>query len=181
MSRSDFITRSQQIKNETQKKANTANRVGSLFEDLSEDARLISDKVNGRAFYNNVDEPFVLVTNVAKRITTESGLYSLADAEGVTLVNDRLVAGRGGRMLLNGMISFQGYNGGQYKLQLRKNDEIVCICNPLVQTQATRVTNLVSTDYKEFEEGDTLSLWVIDQGSGGTIQLKTSKIVMVNI
>jgi hypothetical protein len=39
---------------------------------------------------------------------------------------------------------------------------------------------LVSTDYKEFEEGDTLSLWIIDQGSGGTIQLKTAKMIMMN-
>jgi hypothetical protein len=181
MSRHQLIEKSQQIKNETNKFANTALRVGGLLEDISEDARLLSDKVNARALYNNVDEPYVLVTNTPKRIQKEGGLFALAQAEGVTLVNDRLVASREGRMLISGMISFQGYNGGQYKLQLRKNDEIVCICNPLVQTQATRVTNLTSTDYTEFQEGDTLSLWVVDQGSGGTIQLKTAKIVLINI
>ena len=181
MSRSDYIARSQQIKNETQKNANTATRVGSLFEDISEDARLLSDKVNGRAFYNNTDVPFALVPNTPKRVTTEGGLFSLGADEGVTLVNDRLVASRGGRMLLSAMVSFQGYNGGQFKLQLRKNDELVCICNPLIETQATRVTNLVSTDYAEFEEGDTLSLWLEDQGGGGTIQIKTAKIILINI
>jgi hypothetical protein len=67
------------------------------------------------------------------------------------------------------------------KPKTRKNDELICVCNPLVQTQATRVTNLTSTDFSEFEGGDTLSLWVVDQGSGGTIQLKTAKIVLVNI
>jgi hypothetical protein len=179
--RSDFITRSQQIKNETQNKANTALRVGGLLEDISEDARLLSDKVNGRAFFNNVDEPYVLVTNTPKRIQKEGGLFSLAESEGVTLVDDRLVVGRSGRMMIIGMISFQGYNGGQYKLQLMKNDELISVCNPLVQTQATRVTNLTSTDFSEFEEGDTLSVWVVDQGSGGTIQLKTAKIVLINI
>lgn len=181
MSRSDYISRSQQIKNETQENANTATRVGSLLEDISEDARLLSDKVNGRAFYNNLDVPFALVTNTPKRVTTQGGLFSLGAAEGVTLVNDRLVASRAGRMLLSGMVSFQGYNGGQFKLQLRKNDELVCICNPLIETQATRVTNLVSTDYAEFEEGDTLSMWLVDQGSGGTIQIKTAKIILINI
>lgn len=180
--RQDYITRSQQIKNETQENANTASRVGSLFEDLAEDARYLSDKVDGRAFYNNVDVPFSLVTNTPKRVTTEAGLFTLAGvSDGVTLVNDRLVVSRAGRMLIHGMVSFQGYNGGQFKLQIRKNDELVCICNPLIETQATRVTNLISTDYDEFEEGDTLSLWLVDQGSGGTLQLKTAKIVLINI
>jgi hypothetical protein len=179
--RAQLLNKALQVKNETQASANTATRVGGLLEDIATDARLLSDKLNGRAFYNNVDEPFVLVTDVPKRIQKTGGLFSLAAADGVTLVNDRLVASRSGRMLITGMISFQGYNGGEYKLQLRKNDEIICICNPLVQTQATRVVNLVSTDFTEVEENDTISLWVVDLGSGGTIQLKTSKIVMVNI
>lgn len=181
MSRSDYITRSQQIKTETQKNANTASRVGSLLEDISEDAKILSENVNGRAFYNNADVPFTLVTNTPKRVTTEGGLFSLSASNGVTLVNDRLVASKAGRVLVSGMVSFQGYNGGEYKLQLRKNDELVCICNPLVQTQATRVTNLNSTDYAEFEQGDTLSLWIVDQGVGGTIQIKTAKIILINI
>lgn len=149
--------------------------------DFKNGVRDVFPNVNGRAFYNNVDEAFALTTDTPVRIQKTGGLYSLAKDDNVTLVNDRLVAGNSGRMLISGMISFQGYNGGSFKLQLRKNDEIVCICNPLIQTQATRVVNLVSTDYAEFEEGDTLSLWIVDQGNGGTIQLKTSKIILINI
>lgn len=182
MSRQDYIARSEQIKNETEDNANTAQRVGSLFEDLSSDARLKSEKIGGRAFYNGVDVPFTLVTDTAKRIETEAGLYDIYNiSDGVTLENDRLVVGKSGRILINGMVSFEGYNGGQFKLQLRKNDEVVCDCNPLVQTFATRTTNLVSTDFTEAEEGDTISLWIVDEGSGGTIQLKSSKIVITNI
>lgn len=177
--RTDLITRSEQIKNETQDNANTAQRVGSLFEDISSDAKIISEDIQGRAFYNGTNISIALVSGTPKRIEPS---YDLSpNTVGFDLVNDRLVAQKSGRLILNGMISFQGYNGGKFKLQLRKNDNIVCLCNPLIETMATRVVNLVSTDFVDVEQGDTISLWIVDEGSGGTLQLKSSKIVTLNI
>lgn len=69
-----------------------------------------------------------------------------------------------------GQLTFEGEGNKAYELQLRKNDEVICSCNPVTQIFQNRKISLISMDIAYFDEEDNLSLWLVcDQNSTVTI------------
>jgi len=221
MSKENLIERSQIIKNETQKRTNTAIRVGSLFEDIVGDVYDISGSVDdtittlsgsiseeqiiqdekignvensinetsyARASFSNGGdiEIITMVQNEATKITNdENELYYLSTGQNITLESDELVIQTPGHYTVYSMITFNGRSNTTYKLSLRTRESgstdytPFCGCEPKLQIQTpARLVNLVSYDINNLNEGDTVSLWAINESNNESLQLHSSKIVV---
>jgi hypothetical protein len=161
--------RAEQIKNETQNKANTANRVGGVLVDL---ARPIAGRLS---YAGNGSTSITLEQNVAKQIT---GLWTKARETNVILNDNDIEVATEGLFTCYGMFTFAGKTNQKYEIQLRKNDEIICTCNPYTEVLNNRDTNLVTFDVDLFEVGDKLSLW-FKSTTNETIEVYRGKILLV--
>jgi hypothetical protein len=161
-------TRAIQIKNETQRRANTANRVGSLLEDM------IKPYAGRLSYAGNGSTTITLVGGEAKQIT---GIWTAAKELNVQLNTDDIEVIEPALYKCYGMVTFAGKTGRKYEIQLRKNGTIICTCNPYTEVLSNRDTNLVSLDFTEFEAGDKLSLWFKSTASE-TIEVYRGKIVL---
>ena len=69
-----------------------------------------------------------------------------------------------------GQLTFEGEGNKTYELQLRKNEEVICTCNPVTQIFQNRKLSLTSMDIAYFGDGDDLSLWLVcDDDSSVTV------------
>ncbi len=163
-----LLSRAQQIKNETQNKANTALRVGGLLEDIVTPAsgRLSYFNASSISLTENVAQKLDLNWNVSREVNVDCD----ADNNEIKVLTD-------GEYLCYGMITFTGTNNTKYDIELRKNGVVICNCNPQTELPQGREANLVSIDVADFEEGDALSLWIISSRTE-TINIQRSKLVI---
>ena len=169
-----LISRAQEIRNETQKDANTAERVGSLLEDI------VSDFAIGKAKFGNGNTPLeiALTQDANVKLTDTGGLLTPVIEENTSLNSDTFVIEKAGKYKVNGSISFEGQSGGRYHLMIFKNDLLVCECNPQVEVQNNRVTNLVTTDVVECSQGDDIELYVKNSGNSQDLLLVNAKFII---
>lgn len=160
--------RAEQIRTETAQKANTAERVGGLLVDIVKD-------YSGRLSYaGNGTSTISLNANTPKQI---EGVWNHSRESNVVLNDNDIEVVEAGAYKCYGMFSFEGKQGRTYTIQLRKNGELICSCNPLTEVANNRTINLVSFDVADFEEGDKLSLW-LESTSTETIEINRGKIVL---
>jgi hypothetical protein len=164
----DLIQKAQQIKNETQSKANTALRVGGLFEDIVTPA-------SGRLSYLNATS-VSLTANTPKKLDIEWNVSREVNVNCDT-DNNQIVVLIEGDYLCYGMLTFTGTNNTKYDIQLRKNGDVICTCNPQTEILQGRETNVTTVDVTDFEEGDNLSFWVVSTKTE-TINVQRAKIVI---
>jgi len=164
----DLIQKAQQIKNETQNKANTALRVGGLFEDIVTPAsgRLSYFNQTSISLTQNVPQKLDLAWNISREVNVD------CDPDNNEI--DVLIAGE---YLCYGMLTFTGTNNTKYDIQLRKNGVLICTCNPQTELPLGREANLVSLDVADFEAGDALSLWIVSTRTE-TINVQRAKLVI---
>lgn len=163
-----LLSRAQQIKNETVTSANTANRVGSLFEDIVRAAsgRLSYFNQSAISLTENVAQKLDLNWNVSREVNVDCD----ADNNEIKVLTD-------GEYSCYGMITFTGTNNTKYDIELRKNGVVICNCNPQTELPQGREANLVSFDISDFEEGDALSLW-IKSNKTESINIQRAKLVI---
>ncbi len=167
-----LISRAQEIRSEISKDANTAERVGSLFEDI------VSEVALGKMYFGNGGSPVVfnLTQNTNTKLTQQGGLFTTSIDSNISVNSDSFVIEKKGIYRVSGMISFEGKSGGNYYLMIFKNDQQVCDCNPHVEVLNNRTTNLVVNDIVECEIGDTVELYVKNSAGSQTIHLVNSKL-----
>lgn len=160
--------RAEQIKNETQANANTAERVGGLFEDVVKD-------YSGRLSYGgNGSESVSLTAGEPVQIT---GIWNASREENVVLNDNTIEAVEAGAYKCYGMITVKGSQNKTYELQLRKNGNLICSCNPITETPQGRKLNIVSFDVETFATGDELSLWLVGSATE-VVDIERAKLVM---
>jgi hypothetical protein len=160
--------RAEQIKNETQANANTANRVGGLFQDIVKD-------YSGRLSYaGNGTTLIALNANTPKQI---EGIWNQSRESNVILNTNDIEVIQEGTYKCWGMFTFEGKQSRLYTIQLRKNGAIICTCNPQTAVSNNRTVNLVSFDVADFNQGDKLSLWV-ESTASESIEIYKAKIVL---
>jgi hypothetical protein len=161
-------TRAEQIKNETQRRANTANRVGGLLEDIVKD-------YSGRLSYSGNGTTLIsLDANTPKQIES---IWNASRESNVILNDNDIEVIEPSAYKCWGMFTFEGKQSRLYTIQLRKNGAIICTCNPQTSVSNNRTVNLVSFDVADFEQGDKLSLWV-ESTQTETIEIYKAKIVL---
>jgi hypothetical protein len=164
----DLIQRAQQIKNETAPKANTAERVGGLFEDIVTPA-------SGRLSYFN-QASISLTQNVAQKLDIAWNISREVNVD-CDPENNEIKVLTDGEYSCYGMVTFTGSNNTRYDIQLRKNGVLICNCNPQTELPQGREANLVSFDVADFEAGDALSLWIVSTKTE-SINVQRAKLVI---
>jgi len=164
----NLIQKAQQIKNEVQENANTALRVGGLLEDIVTPA-------SGRISYFNATT-VSLTANTPKKLDVD-WVNSREVNVNCDTDNNQIVALIAAEYLCYGMLTFTGTNNTKYEIQLRKNGNLICTCNPQTELPLGRGLNITTTDVADFEEGDNLSLWVVSSKTE-TINIQRAKLVI---
>lgn len=82
-----------------------------------------------------------------------------------------------GEYLCYGMVTFTGSNNTKYDLQLRKNDQLICTCNPQTEVLQGRELNLTSIDISDFSKEDKLSLWMVSSKTE-SVQVQRAKLII---
>jgi len=164
----NLIQKAQQIKNEVQENANTALRVGGLFEDIVTPA-------SGRISYFNATT-VSLEADTPKKLDID-WVNSREVNVNCDTDNNQIVALIAAEYLCSGMITFTGTNNTKYDIQLRKNGDVICTCNPQTEVLQGRELSVTTTDIADFDVNDNLSLWVVSSKTE-TINIQRAKLVI---
>lgn len=171
-----LISRAQEIRSETEKNANTAERVGSLLEDI------VSELAIGKAYFGNGSTPVDIEldqdTNV--KLTKTDLLFTASKELNITFGPDVFIVSEG-TYKVTASISFEGYSGGNYHLMIFKNAQKVCECNPHVEVNNNRTTNLVSIDVVDCIDGDFIDVYVKNSGNSKDIGIINAKLIVEKI
>ena len=163
-----LIERANEIRTETQNEANTAQRVGSLFVDIVTPA-------SGRlSYFNNIS--ISIEQGVPKKIDLNWNVGREVNVNCDVEQNDIGVT-IAGEYTCYGMITFTGSSHTKYDLQLRKNNELICTCNPQTEVINNRELNLFSLDVTDFDVNDNLSIWIVGSKTE-SINLQRAKLVI---
>lgn len=127
---------------------------------------------------------FIDETGISISLTQNTGsqisgsIFSLPISNGITLnSDDELVIQNDGVYRIYSMISFEGLQSGHYELQIRKNGNIICGCNPITQLRSSRLVNLVSVDIDSFSQNDRISVWIENTNSNTDATIYRAKMV----
>jgi hypothetical protein len=163
-----LIERANEIRTETQKKANTAQRVGSLFVDIVTPA-------SGRLSYFN-QTSLTLVAGVPKKLDLTWNISREVNVN-CDPENNEIEILTESEYSCYGMLTFTGSNNTKYDIQLRKNGNLICTCNPQTELPLGRELNITTFDVADFEQGDKLSLWFMSSNSE-TVNIQRAKLVV---
>ena len=127
----------------------------------------------GKLYYSGSQS--VSVTTSGTKLTG----WSKGTEDSVILNDNDIQILNQGRYNISALISFTGGNNQTFDLELRKNDSLLCVCNPQLETVAGREAYMSTFDVGDLIAGDKISVY-LKADSNTTATVLKLKLIITN-